>query len=72
MSLGVLNEFLLLSDILRCVSCSHSLQREFLEVLTPLLFPHFTVFPISIPSLKDDFVFQSWLLLPAKTNNANL
>lgn len=72
MCLDILNEFVILSDIPECVSCFHSLQREFLELLTPLLFPHFTVFLNSIPSLKDNFEFQSWLLLPAKTNNANL
>lgn len=72
MCLDISSEFSLLSDAPGCVSCSHSSQKEFLEVLTPLLFPLFTVFIPSVPSLKEDFVFQSRLLLPAKTNNANL
>lgn len=72
MRLDIFSEFSLLSDIPGCVSCFHSSQKEFLEVLTPLLFPLFTVFLNSVPSLKEDFVFQSRLLLPAKTNNANL
>lgn len=46
-------------------------QKEFLEVSTPLLFPLMHCFPQLCSFLKDS-LFQSWMLLPAKTNNANL